>query len=107
MSLMAEQDALIDLLQANTPLRRLTRADAEAVFAKFHELGYSLTKVQSGPGNDLIQSDDQWHFLINRLLRTQSPLRLLNHTDASEVFRAARLEGYSVKMPAGPMPVVP
>jgi hypothetical protein len=95
-----ELSALIDWLQKNTPLRRLKRADAEAVFIKLTEFGYSLTKEPRHPGNDLIQSDDGWHFLINRLLRVQSPLKLLNHVDASEVFRGVRLEGYSVVMPA-------
>jgi hypothetical protein len=85
----------------------LTKPDAELVCEKFAGFGYGLTKAYEGTGDHLLQSDDQMHFLLNRLLRPHSPMKRLNNMQASEVFRSLGLEGYRIVLPKGPLPVVP
>ena len=85
----------------------LSSDEAKSGAAKFHSFGYALTKDCTGTGDHLVQSDDQLHFMINRLLRRHSPLKHLSQSQVYDLFRNLALEGYRIALPEGPLPVVP
>lgn len=85
----------------------LSSTEAKSGAAKFHSFGYALTKDYAGTGDHLVQSDDQMHFLVNRLLRRDAPFKRLDPTKVYDLFRNLALGGYRIALPEGPLPVVP
>jgi hypothetical protein len=85
----------------------LTPAEAKATAAPFKAWGYSLTKEYTGTGDHLLQTDDQRWFLVNRLLRVQTPMKRMDQHAAYEVFRTLALDGWRIVLPTKALPNVP